>query len=100
MQITADVFHLPACRPHVAEASGLGAAVLGAVGAGLHRDLPTAVQEMTRTGGRWEPQPEAVAVYDDLYRRVYRRLYPRLRPLYRNLPPATDGATAGGRSVR
>lgn len=100
MQITADVFDLPACRPHVAEASGLGAAVLGAVGAGLHRDLPTAVQEMTRTGGRWEPQPEAVAVYDDLYRRVYRRLYPRLRPLYRNLPPATDGATAGGRSVR
>ncbi|MDI6893473.1 MAG: FGGY-family carbohydrate kinase [Bacillota bacterium] len=96
MQITADVSDLPASRPGVAEASGLGAAVLAAVGAGLHRDLPTAVREMTRTGERFEPRREAVAVYDDLYRRVYRRLYPRLRPLYRELPGATGGAATRG----
>ena len=36
MQLTADVFGLPCARPHVAEASGLGAAIDAAVGLGLH----------------------------------------------------------------
>src|SRR5205814_1703973 len=38
MQITADVFGLPASRPHVYEASGLGAAIDAAVGVGIHPD--------------------------------------------------------------
>lgn len=83
LQITADVFNLPACRPHVSETAGLGAAMLAAVGAGIHPDLPTAVKEMTRPGRVFEPRPETAAVYGALYHEVYRRLYPRLRPLYR-----------------
>lgn len=85
MQITADVFNLPAARPSIYEASGLGAAILAAVGAGLHPDLPTAVREMTGTGQVFEPQARSVQIYDQLYRGVYRPMYRRLRPLYRSL---------------
>jgi len=82
LQITANVFNLPAERPEHYETSALGAAMNCAVGLGLHPDYPTAVRAMARTGQRFEPQPGLVRLYDELYREVYRRLYPRLRPLY------------------
>ncbi|TJY62184.1 carbohydrate kinase [Sinimarinibacterium sp. CAU 1509] len=82
MQITADVFGLPAERPSIYETSALGAAINAAVGLGIYPDYATAVQAMTRVGARFEPRPEAVAVYDALYREVYGRMYGRLRPLY------------------
>lgn len=82
LQITADIFGLPAARPHVYEASGLGAAIDAAVGVGLHRDFASAVHEMTRVSQVFEPRPEAQAVYDELYHQVYLKMYSRLRPLY------------------
>ena len=85
MQITADVFGLPAERPHVYEASALGAAICAAVGVGLHPDYRTAVRAMTHVGDVFEPEPASVATYDELYRRVYARMYRRMRPLYRQL---------------
>jgi sugar (pentulose or hexulose) kinase len=85
MQLTADVFGLPAARPHVYEASGLGAAIDAAVGLGFHRDFESAVREMTRLGQMFEPDREAHEVYDRLYTQVYLRMYPRLRPLYERL---------------
>ncbi|MBL8340600.1 MAG: FGGY-family carbohydrate kinase [Rubrivivax sp.] len=85
MQITADLFNRPAERPALYEASGLGAAVVGAVALGLHADYPSAVGAMTHVGRRFEPDPRNAALYERLYRRVYLRLYARLRPLYREL---------------
>ncbi len=85
MQITADIFGLPTTRPHVYEASGLGAAIDAAVGLGLHPDFSTAVAEMTHRGRRFEPDPESRAIYDQLYNEVYRKLYGRLRPLYEQI---------------
>lgn len=82
MQITADVFGLPASRPHVYEASGLGAAIDVAVGLGLHADFATAVREMTRTTRTFEPSREAHAIHSGVYREVYGRTYSRLKPLY------------------
>jgi sugar (pentulose or hexulose) kinase len=82
MQITADIFGLPAARPHVYEASGLGAAMDAAVGVGLHPDFKTAVAEMTRIGEVFEPQPAAQKLYDELYNEVYFKMYGKLRPLY------------------
>jgi sugar (pentulose or hexulose) kinase len=82
MQITADIFGLPAARPHVYEASGLGAAMDAAVGVGLHADFTAAVKEMTRIGEVFEPQPAAQKLYDELYNEVYLKMYARLRPLY------------------
>ncbi|HEV3153792.1 MAG TPA: FGGY-family carbohydrate kinase [Candidatus Baltobacteraceae bacterium] len=82
LQLTADVFDLPVARPHVYEASGLGAAIDAAVGIGLHRDFESATRSMTRIAETFEPDPKNRRLYDDLYAQVYRRLYSRLRPLY------------------
>jgi sugar (pentulose or hexulose) kinase len=89
MQITADIFGLSTARPHVYEASGLGAAIDAAVGLGLHPDFGTAVNEMTRCGDVFEPNPQIHETYDDLYNRVYKRLYERLKPLYEEIREIT-----------
>ncbi len=89
MQITADVFGLPAVRPHVYETSGLGAAIDAAVGLGLYPDFETAVQHMCHLGERFEPNPETHQVYDQLYHRVYLRMYEKLRPLYEEIRKIT-----------
>lgn len=83
LQLTADVFGLPASRPHVYEASGLGAAIDAAVGVGLHPDFETAVKEMTRIRDTFEPNEHTHQVYEHLYREVYLQMYRQLHPLYR-----------------
>jgi sugar (pentulose or hexulose) kinase len=82
VQLTADIFGLPASTPHIYEASGLGAAIDAAVGLGLHRSFETAVAEMTRLGQTYEPNVANSRLYDELYHRVYKRMYARLQPLY------------------
>jgi len=89
MQITANVFNLPCERPHLYETSGLGAAILAAVGLKLHPDFATAVREMTRIGQVFEPEPAHANTYEQLYRRVYCRMYQRLQPLYRDIQAIT-----------
>jgi len=89
MQITADVFGVQTTRPHLYEASGLGAAIDAAVGLGLHPDFETAVSEMTHLGVSFEPDPTNHRIYDDLYNRVYLRMYERLRPLYEQIRDIT-----------
>lgn len=82
LQLTADVFGLPASRPHVYEASGLGAAIDAAVGAGVHPDFPTAIREMTHVRDSFEPDANAHRRYNELYHGVYKKMYDRLKPLY------------------
>lgn len=82
MQLTADVFGLPAQRPHVYETSGLGAAIAASVGAQVHASFQTAVASMTRVSRTFEPLAENRALYDALYERVYEKMYERLAPLY------------------
>lgn len=85
MQITADIFGMPASRPHVYEASGLGAAIDAAVGLKIHPDFKSAVNAMTHLGDTFEPDSKAHAVYHELYQRVYRKMYERLKPLYHEI---------------
>ncbi len=85
VQLVADVFGLPARRPHTHETSGLGAAIDAAVGLGLHPSFAAAVASMTRTAETRDPDPAAHVIYEDLYRTVYLRLYEQLRPLYREI---------------
>jgi sugar (pentulose or hexulose) kinase len=85
MQITADVFGLPAVRPHVYEASGLGAAIDAAVGVGLFPDFKTAILSMTHPGRIFEPDPATHRIYDELFQKVYIKMYKQLRPLYDQL---------------
>jgi sugar (pentulose or hexulose) kinase len=85
MQLTADVFGMTASRPHLYEASGLGAAMDAAVGVKIHPDFKTAAVEMTHMGERFEPDPRTCEIYDELYHQIYLKIYNRLRPLYRSL---------------
>jgi sugar (pentulose or hexulose) kinase len=85
VQLTADVFGIPASRPHTHETSGLGAAIDAAVGLGIHPTFEAAVAAMTRIAETRDPDPRTRAVYDDLYRGVYLRIYERLRPLYEEI---------------
>jgi sugar (pentulose or hexulose) kinase len=89
MQLTADIFGLPASTPHVYETSGLGAAIDAAVGLGLHRNFETAIAEMTRLGRTFEPDPANSRLYNELYHRVYKRMYARLQPLYEDIRAIT-----------
>ncbi len=89
MRLTADIFGLPAARPHVYEASGLGAAIDAAVGLGLHPDFGTAVREMTHVRDTFDPDPSTHKIYDELYNEVYKRMYKKLRPLYESIREIT-----------
>ena len=89
MQITADIFNLPCERPHLYETSGLGAAILAAVGLGLYPDFATAIAQMTRIGQRFTPNSEHANTYEQLYRRIYSRMYKRLQPLYHDIQKIT-----------
>jgi sugar (pentulose or hexulose) kinase len=89
MQITADVFGLPAARPHLYETSGLGAAIDAAVGLKLHPDFPTAIGAMTRVSQVFEPNPKTHEIYEGLYESVYKQMYRQLRPLYEKIRAIT-----------
>jgi sugar (pentulose or hexulose) kinase len=95
MQVTADVFGLPAGSVQTHETSGLGAAIDAAVGLGWYPNVEAAARAMIRVGDVREPDATAHAVYDALYRQVYRRMYAALRPLYKEIRRITGypGAT-------
>ena len=85
MQLSADIFGIPALRPHTTETSGLGAAICAAVGAGHYRSFPAAIAAMTRLGTRFDPAPNAMKTYQFVYESVFRDLYTQLQPLYQKL---------------
>ena len=89
MQITADIFGLTAERPHVTEASGLGAAINVAVGMGLQPDYETAVARMVRVGDTFTPNTENHALYAEIHEQVYSGMYKRLAPMYRSIREIT-----------
>jgi len=89
LQLTADIFGIPAVRPHLYETSGLGAAIDAAVGLKLHPDFTAAIAAMTRLGRVFEPHPDHREIYEQLYNRVYLQMYRRLKPLYEEIRKIT-----------
>lgn len=89
MQLTADIFGLPAERPHTYETSGLGAAIDAAVGLGIYSGFDEAIEQMTRVGKVFEPEPNTVALYNRLYGDVYLKMYDQLKPLYKSIREIT-----------
>jgi len=77
VQIKADVCNIPFRTLETEQAALLGAAILGAAGAGLYQDVPAAVAAMSRPGPCYEPHREVVDVYERVYRR-YLALHQRL----------------------
>jgi len=75
----------------VEEATALGAAVLGGVGAGVYPDREAAVQELRLSQSQVAPIQEWATRYDVLYREVYRHIYDALRPLHHRLHALLQG---------
>ena len=89
MQITANVFGIPAERPHTFEASGLGAAINAAVGAQYYANHKEAVKHMSHAGKVFYPEQVHAQLYNDLYEQVYTQMYGKLSPLYRSIRKIT-----------
>lgn len=89
MQITADVFNMPALRPHTYETSSLGAAIDAAVGMKFFNDYAAAVGSMTRTGEQFLPDSKNAEMYNQLYEKVYLKMYTHLQPLYEQIRNVT-----------
>jgi sugar (pentulose or hexulose) kinase len=51
---------------------------------------------MTRLGDVFEPDPQRVKIYDELYQRVYQQMYRRLKPLYEEIREITGYPTRAG----
>lgn len=90
MQITADVFGLPARRMHTSNLAALGAAIDAAVALGIHKSFPEAVERMVRVKNTFQPVKDNVKIYDRLFREVYVRMYPALSPLHNRIAGITN----------
>ena len=80
-QIKADVLGLPVAVMPGSDTAALGAAMIAAVGVGLHPDLSSAVAAMGRPGSVLLPQAENRPVYDQAYSR-YRELFEHVKVLF------------------
>jgi xylulokinase len=85
MRIKATVLNQEITVSGVEEATSLGAAILGGVGAGVYDDIPAALQELRYDENPVEPTPDEVAFYDAAFRKVYGRLYPSLRSVHHEI---------------
>jgi autoinducer 2 (AI-2) kinase len=87
----ADVLGVPVHIPAVTESSALGAAICAGTGAGLYEGLHELRPALRHRAATFEPDPAAVAAYDEKYatwREVYQRMLDitddgLLRPLWR-----------------
>ncbi|MGH2629178.1 MAG: xylulokinase [Actinomycetota bacterium] len=81
-QIKSDVTGLPVRVPESVETTATGAAILAAVGAGVHASVADAVAAFVRfRPEEHEPDPAAAPVYDEAYAR-YRDVYFALQPVF------------------
>ena len=88
-KITADIFNLPMVKGQTHETSGLGVAILTAIGVGIYPGIDQAVANMVRIKTVFEPDPKNVILYEQLYSKVYQKMYKALAPLYSQIQEIT-----------
>ena len=88
-KISADIFNLPLVRGKTFETSGLGAAIITAVGLGIHSSFEDAIDKMVQYDTVFEPNTENTALYKKLYENVYKKMYSSLKPLYKEIRDIT-----------
>ena len=81
-QIIADVMNLPVERFDDCEASGRGAAMIGAAAIGWYPSIDAAVANMLGESTRLYPNPDTVPIYRAMYDQLYQPLYGRLKSLF------------------
>jgi sugar (pentulose or hexulose) kinase len=85
VQIIADIFGVPVHRISESENCSLGAAMCGAVGAGVYADFPQSVREMGNKFDTFRPKQENHAFYNALTENVIQKLYPALTDVLKAL---------------
>ena len=81
-QIMADVLNLPVERFDDCEASGRGAAMVGAAAVGWYSSVETACLAMVGEAERVEPNQQNTERYSHIYKQTYSRLYPTLKSIF------------------
>jgi xylulokinase len=90
LQLKADILRKRIVVPAVTEASLLGAALLAGVGAGVFRDLETAVDRCVAERALYEPDPRLAPVYERMFA-IYRDVYPAVIGLNERLSRVAQG---------
>jgi sugar (pentulose or hexulose) kinase len=85
VQILADVTGLPVTRPASEELAARGAALVAAVGGGVHPSMNAAVAAMVPDAPVVTPDPAARAVYDRMYRDVFKPGFGDLRRIWKRV---------------
>ena len=89
-KISADIFNLPLVRGKTFETSGLGAAIITAVGLGIHPSFKEAITQMVQYDTVFEPDKKNAVLYKKLYEKVYKKMYNALKPLYKEIRDITN----------
>ena len=85
MQLTADIFNLPAVRLKDKEISAMGAAINAMVWAGFYPSFEEAVKAIINEEKTFWPDPKNVIIYDTLYEQVYKKAYKANETLFKTL---------------
>ncbi len=88
-QIASDIFNLPVLRGRTHETSGLGAAIISAVGLGIYANVKEAVDNMVHYVDTFEPNKKNTILYNQLYEQVYLKIYKRLEILNKKIREIT-----------
>jgi sugar (pentulose or hexulose) kinase len=88
-QVIADIFNVPVYRTKESENCSLGAAMCGAVGAGLYDDLTKAMDGMGKNYDQFLPNKGNHDLYEALSDKVIQKLYPALEPILKDLVELT-----------
>jgi len=97
MRVKASVSNLNHHIVNAEEATALGAALLGGLGASVYEDVEDAVGAMRYGQQEIVPEQADVPVYETIYRDVYRRFYPSVAPLSQAISDL-QATTAVGRN--
>ena len=99
-QIKADVTGLPVRVPESVETTATGAAILAAVGSGVHGTVADAVKSFVSfRPEEHEPDPAARDAYDEAYSR-YRDVYFALKPVFATRSSVTQSSSSRSMSSR
>ncbi|MFC6334838.1 xylulokinase [Paenibacillus septentrionalis] len=86
LQMQADIFNATVVSLENEQGPGLGAAMLAAYGCGWFESLEACADQFVKHADSYEPNPEAVAAYESLFR-VYQQVYAQTKTLNDQLVP-------------
>jgi len=95
VSIKASVSNLTYQVAKAEEATALGAALLGGLGAGVYDDVDDAIGAMRYGHHEIAPEPAEVPIYETIYTEVYRRFYSSVAPLSQTISDLQATTTVG-----